>query len=218
MHLRSPRIPEQPDDLGAGRAANNAVVDHDNALAGDGLPDDIELDAHGIFPHGLLRLNKAPADILVLDKTDPVGDPALLRIAKRGIESGIRNADHHICPDRMIPCKEPPRADAGMMHRDSADHRIRPCKVDVFKNAEARGLASAVRPDGLESLIADNDDLPGINVPQECRARCIERTAFRGNDVRAVRRSADAQRPESVRVAECDELLRRHHNAGISAA
>ena len=135
MHFLGTGLAQQADGAGAGRAAHDRVIDQHNALALDGGGDGVQLDAHAALTLGLGGLDKGAADILVLDKANAVGDTALLRIAERGVQTGIRCADDNIGLHRMLLRKETTGLQAGLMHAGALDDGIGAGKVDVLKHA-----------------------------------------------------------------------------------
>ena len=74
MHFRRARFAQKADDARAGCAANDRIIHHDDALALDGGGNGVQLDAHGILPLLLSRLDECAPDVLVLDEADAVGN------------------------------------------------------------------------------------------------------------------------------------------------
>ncbi len=100
-------IPQQLDDAGGGGAAHDGVIHQHDPLAPDGAGHDVQLDADAVLALLLAALDKGAADVFILDEADAVGDAALLRVAERRIQTGIRHADDHIGLHRVLLCQEP---------------------------------------------------------------------------------------------------------------
>ena len=119
MHLFCPRFTNQPHNSCRGCTADDRVVDQNHTLAANGLRNRVQLDLHQILAGRLTGRNEGSSDILVLQKADSVRNAGLLRITKRRIQTGIRNADDHICLHRMLQRKERARPDSRLMNRSA---------------------------------------------------------------------------------------------------
>ncbi len=188
-------IPQQLDDAGGGGAAHDGVIHQHHPLALDGAGHHVQLDAHAVFALLLAALNEGAADVFILDEADAVGDAALLRVAERRIQTGIRHADDHIGLHGVLLCQEPACLLAGLVHRAALDDAVRAGEIDELEHAHLGVRAAAVILDApqLTGLGVGNDDLAGLHVPQQGRARSIQRTALAGKDVAAAGQGADAQ-------------------------
>ena len=119
MHLFCPRFANQPHNSCRGCAADDGVVDQNHTLAANGLRNRVQLDLHQILSGRLAGRNEGSSDILVLQKADSVWNAGLLRITKRRIQTGIRNADDHIRLHRMLQRKERASPDSRLMNRSA---------------------------------------------------------------------------------------------------
>src|SRR3954454_2391924 len=63
MHFLRTRRAHHADDLSAGGAADDGVIDKNDALAGEQIAYRVELQLHAKVAHALLRLNESAADI-----------------------------------------------------------------------------------------------------------------------------------------------------------
>ena len=66
MNLGGPGLAQKPDHMRCGGAADDAVINHDDPLAGDHLGQGIEFLPHAQVSHPLFRFDKRPADVAVL--------------------------------------------------------------------------------------------------------------------------------------------------------
>ena len=106
---------------------------------------------------------------------------------------------------------------AGGLNGDAVQHRIGPRKVNVLKDAMAAGFGAATLPAGGDPVGAEDDHLARLDVPLEGGADGRQRATLGGDDVGAVGHPAKAKGTEAVRVAQADELLRRHQHQRIGA-
>lgn len=79
-------VPQQLDDAGRGGAAHDGVIHQHDPLALDGAGHGVQLDADAVLALLLAALDEGAADVLIFNKADAVGDAALLRVAKGGVE------------------------------------------------------------------------------------------------------------------------------------
>ena len=81
------------------------------------------------------------------------------------------------------------------MHRAALDDAVRAGEIDELEHAHLGVRPTAVILDAaqLTGFCVCHHDLAGLHVPQQGRARSIQRTALAGKDVAAAGPSADAQ-------------------------
>ena len=103
-----------------------------------------------------------------------------------------------------------------MVDRNAFNHRVRTGKIDIFKDAEGTRLSAepAVRN---HTVLSENDDLPGINIPDQFGTDGIQGTGLGRNHPGTVCGPAAAERPETVGIPEGNELGGSHERTGISA-
>ena len=218
VYLGSTGLAQQADGAGARRAADDGVIDQHNALALDRGRDGVQLDAHAALALGLAALNEGAAYIFVLDKAHAVGDTALLRIAERCIQTGVRCADDDIGLHGMLLRQEPARLQTGLMHTGALDDGIRAGEVDVLKDAHRVRRGAAVILHRAQAVAVGNNDLAGAHVTDELRTHGVQRTALAGKGIAvAVGQLADAQRAEAVGVTRRDQLGVGHNDEGVCA-
>ena len=97
----------------------------------------VQLDAHGVLPLLLSRLDECAADVLVLDEADAVGNPAGAAVADGGIQPGIRHADDHIRLNRMVKREEAARPDARLVDAAAVNDGIGPREINELEDAHA---------------------------------------------------------------------------------
>ena len=103
-----------------------------------------------------------------------------------------------------------------MVDRNAFNHRVRTGKIDIFKDAEGTRLSAepAVRN---HTVLSENGDLPGINIPDKFGTDGIQGTGLGRNHPGTVCGPAAAERPETVGIPEGNELGGSHERTGISA-
>ena len=219
MDLRCTGVPQQLDDAGRGGAAHDGVIHQHDPLALDGAGHDVQLDADAVLALLLAALDKGAADVLIFNKADAVGNAALLRVAKGGVEAGVRHTDDHIGLHGVLLSQEAASLLAGLMHRAALDDAVGAGEIDELEDTHLAVGTAAVVFDGaqLTGLGVGDDDLAGLHVPQQGRAHGVQRAALAGKDVAAARQGADAERAITAGVTDRDKLSGRHDHEAVSA-
>ena len=213
MDLGCTGLTQQIHDPAAGRAAHNGIVDQHDAFPCDRFTDRTQLELYAAVALRLRRRNKCPSDVFVFDEADAVGNAGCLRKSERGIQSRIRHADDSIRIHRMRRGEQCARLFPCRMNGNAVQNRIRTRKIDILKNTGALRRSAAVSAVGLHPPVrCQHDHFSGFEIAQEFRADCGKRTALRCGHIAALRQPADAERPESVRIADGDQLLRGHQD------
>src|SRR5713101_3913335 len=162
-------VAHHADDLLRGGAANQRVVDQDDALAFDRGAVRIMLHAHAEFAHALRRLNEGAADVMVSDDPEFEWHAGMLAVADRGGHAGIRYRHHNVDLDMAFARKLRAEGLSDFIHRSPADDGIRPREVDVFEDAGPRRLGRK-RLVALRAALVEHDDLAGLDVADVFRA------------------------------------------------
>ena len=127
----------QIDHAGAGGgAADDGIIDDDDALAGDGFLDEVELHAHVEVADELRGLEEGAPDVMVADESVLVGDAELLGEAERGVVAGVRHRHDEIRLDRVQAGELAAHGGAHPGDVDVADDAVRPGEIDVLEDAE----------------------------------------------------------------------------------
>src|SRR5699024_5994985 len=198
-----------------GGAPDDGVVDQDHPLVPHRAGDDVQLDAHAVFPLLLVALDEGAADVFVLDEADAVGDAAGLGVAQSGVQARVGHADDHVGVHRVLLRQEAPRLHPGLVDRAALDGAVGPGKVDVFKHAHLAGLAAAVVLDAAQAVGVGHHDLAGFHVPQQGGAHGVQGAALAGKSVAAPRQGADAQGPVAPGVPHRDQLGGGHDDQAV---
>ena len=126
----------------------------------------------------MIRRDESSSDVFVFDQSDSVWNAGGAAESQRGIQSGIRHADHDVRLNRVCFCQTLPGPQTGCMNGYPVQNGIRPGKIDILKNTMAWMLFSAMLPPGLHTAFAENQDFARIHIPDQGRADSVQRTAF----------------------------------------
>ena len=199
MHLGRARLEEHRHDLPGGRAADDRVVDDDDALPAH-LGQRVELHADPVLAQSLVGLDERPPDVAVLDQALLEGDPARAREADRGRRAGVRNRHHEVGLRRRLGGEPLAHAHAGAVELDAAQVESGPREVDELEDAERAAVARLDRLLGVHALRVDDDELAGLQLPHRLGAEEVERAALRGEeDRRRARPSTSGRMPSGSR-------------------
>ena len=102
MHLGGPGIAQSLNQLAAGGAPHDRIINHHDPFTSQHIGQGIELDANTDFPHRLGWLNESTTDITVLDQAIGKGNTAKLGITNGRRDTGVRNTDNKIGQDRFL--------------------------------------------------------------------------------------------------------------------
>ena len=155
---------------------------------------------------------KVRPDVFVLDKAHAVGDAALLRVAERCIQTGVRRADDDIGLHGMLLRQEPARLRTGLMHTGALDDGIRAGKVDVLKDASSVRRGAAVVLHRAQTVAVGNDDLAGAHVTDELRTHGVQLSLAKAqplpsgsSPMHSGRKPLGSRAPRSAGVGHNDE-------------
>ena len=127
VNLGRPGLPQHAHHGPGGGAPHDGVVDDHQALAGDGVPERVELAPHALGPLGLVGHDEGAADVAVLDQTR----------GRSGCRSGGRSPRPRAGPSRAPP--SPCRRPTGACSASSSPMRIRaPCSSWLYSRLSGR--------------------------------------------------------------------------------
>ena len=211
MHLGRAGSAHHLDDLSAGRATDDAVVDQDDTLSGKYGVVGRVLQLHAEIADVISRLNESAADIMVADDAQLERDAALRAVAHRGGNTAIWHRHDDIGLDTALAGEFGADPLARVVDGHGLHLGVRPGEVDVFEHAEP-ALGGAERLDAAHTLVVYDDDLAGLDVADEMGADDIERTRFAGEHPAAGALTPDAaqdQRPHTKRVTHTHQRVVR---------
>src|ERR1017187_5515117 len=197
VHPRRSGLAQHGHDRLLGVAADDGVVHHDHALAGDHVAERIQLEPDATLPDGLAGLDEGPADIAVLDQALAIRDAAALGVSDRRWGARLGHRDHQVGIDRMLSRQPTADGHPGGMHAATADRGIWPGQVDVLEQAAARLRAGEGAR--THAALVDRDQLARGDFPDHRRPDDVQGRSLAG-DHPAARQPAQHQRPEALRV------------------
>ena len=212
MHLPRARGPDHLDDLAAGGAAHDGVVDDHDALAVQDLAVRVELHLDPEVADALLRLDEGTAHVVVADEAHVVGQARLLRVAERRPDPGVGHRDDQVGDHRILAGELVAERLAHRVHVPAPQHRVRPREVDVLEHA-LQPLGGAEGLERGEAALVDDQDLARLDVAHHLGFHQVERAGLRGEHPRVVQ-AAQRERPEAGGIAHADDRASGSAGAG----
>ena len=194
------------DNLLAGGAAHDGVVDQQHIAALELAGDGIELLAHRLFAHRLSGHDESAAHVAVFHKTFAVRQAQQLRQLCGARPAGLGNRNDHVNfagrhgGDHTLG-QGLAQIEPRLVHRNAIHDRIRACQVHKLENTGVEhGRLGALLRLHL-ALQVNKNRLAGSQVPLELVQRAFQGHRFTGqHDL--VRAAPDTQRPDAKRIAK----------------
>src|SRR5690606_6125164 len=136
VDLAGARLPQHLDQRLLGGAPYDRVVDDDQALALDVLPQRVELHADRPGPQLLAGGDEAAADVAVLDQPLPEGDPAAVGEPLGGRDAGLGHAHDHVGLDRRLLGQLLAHADPSLVDAAGVQPAVGPGEVHELEQAQ----------------------------------------------------------------------------------
>ena len=164
----------------------------------------------------LAGLDEGSRHVAVLDETVVLGQAAAARVsAGRGV-ARVGDGDHQVGTGcRGLTGQYLPHPAAGGLERGAVHLRVRAGEVDVLEDAERLALALDQHP-GADAVLADRDQLAGLDVAHVLGADDVQRAGLAGHAV-VLAQAPEDQRPDAGRVPEGQDALVGHHDGGEGA-
>ena len=183
MNFRCARVAHHANDLAAGGAANDGVIDQYNALALQQMLNRIQLKADAEVANALLGLNECASYVVIANESKAERDAAFIGVADGRGNSRIGNWNHEVCNYRSLPGKFASERLAALLHRTAKDYAIRTREVDMLEDT-ARLFSWRGKDARVHAFTADNHQLSGSNIALIVRADQIEGAGLRSKDNR----------------------------------
>ena len=216
VNLGRAGVAEHPDDLAGRVAADDRVVDDDDALAGEDLGQRVELHAQAVLAELLPGLDEGALDVAVLDQAVVLRQAGGARVAGGGRVAGVGHRDHEVGLDGRLAPEDLAHLRADLLEDLALEPGVGAREVDVLEDA----VGAALRLDHLarlEPALADRDQLARLDLAHQLGADDVEGAALRG-DAPAVAELAERERADAVRVAEGDHGALGHDHRREGAA
>ena len=217
LDFLSAGITKQIDDDAAGGAANDRVIDQDDALPGYVHADRVQLHADSAFTFLLPRLDEGAAHVFIFQKTFYEGDAGSLGIAKGCHVAGVRYAHDHVAVELALFPKLFAHVQAGLVNVLAIHDGVRASKINVFEGADAMlvGIHRAIHG-GADAIVIDGNDFTGENVSHKFGIDGIQRRGLGGQDPAGFR-LAEHQRAVAEWIAAAVESVVRASYDSIGA-
>jgi hypothetical protein len=191
------------DDLAAGRAAHNRVVDEHHALTLEQAAHRVQFHLHTEVADRLCRLDEGAADVVVADEPHSHRHARLLGVADGSADARVGNRHDHVGGNGGLAGQL--TAEAGAHVADAAPEHLAvgAREVDVLEDAVG-ARRRRERPHRARAVGPDDQHLAGLDVADVGGAHQVHRAGLGTHDP-AVAEPAQRQRPEPVRVADGDQ-------------
>jgi hypothetical protein len=214
-------IADHADDLLAGGAAHDGIVNQDDALAFEQGTHRVELELHAEVADALFGLDESAADVVVADESELHGNAALAGISHGGGHAGVRDRDNDVGGDMRLNGKLAPHGVATGLYRASEDVAIGTREIDVLEDA-ARLLERRRIEARMNAFGTDHDHFAGLDVALVVGADEVEGAGLGGEDdgLGATVGGGDAphaQRTEAAGVASSEDAVGGGHHQGECA-
>ena len=177
MHFGRARVADHANDLAAGGAAHDRIVDQNHALAFKQAVNGIELQLHAEVAHRLLRLDERPSNVVVANQSKTKRNATFGRVADGGRVPGIGHGNHDIRVDRSLTGKLAAHVVAALIHGAAEDHAVRTRKINVLEDAARKRGRRRVEA-RADAFGPDDDEFAGLYVALVDRRRSNRKRKF----------------------------------------
>src|SRR4029450_4517405 len=209
VHFLCAGVAQHANDLATRRAAHDRIVDNHDALAFQDVALSVELDLHAEIANRLLRLDDAPANIVVADQSEFQWDLRLLGVTDGRRHTRVGYGCHQICLYTAFPRQLAAERFAHPIDVVPKELAVRTREIDIFENTLGmwRGQKRLAR--FHHTVRADRDNFSRLYVANVFGFDQIQRASLRRNDIGAAILSfgelSQHQRTKAVGIA------RRNH-------
>ena len=201
VHFGGAGGPHHLDDLAAGGAAHQRIVDQHDALAREDALHRIELHLHAEMPDRLRRLDERAADIVIADQPEAQRNLGLFRIANRRADTRVGNRHDHVGVDAGFARQLAAEIGAHFVDALAEHFAVGPREIHVLEDA-VRQRRVRERLDRSQAMRADDQDLARLDVAHVGGADQVERAGFEVTaQASPSRPSASGRKPCGSRTA-----------------
>src|SRR5882762_5679693 len=213
-------LADHADDLAAGGATDDEIVDQNHALAFEQATNGIELELHAEITNSLRRLDEGAADVMIANQAHAEGNFRFKRVADSCRHAGIWHGNDNVGVDRMFLCEEAAEHLAAFVYGAAKNNAVRAGEIDMLENALLE-LFFRGEVNGLDAGFGDAHHFTGFDLADVLGVQEIEGAGFGSYQPRneAARRSqfSKHQWTETARIADGVQLVLREHEKGIGA-
>jgi hypothetical protein len=209
-------LPQHRNDGTRGGAADDRIVDHDQAPAGDGLAERVQLAPNPKSALARLGVDEGPAYVAVLHKPVAEGHPALAAVALGGRYPRVRDPYDHVSTRRGLLGQLLAHAYPGSVQLLAIQPAVRTRQVNELENAQlGLHLGGGPRPVALAPRVSYDEQLSWLHLAHEVGGRNVKSGRLRGEHPTVVE-PAQAEGPEAVWVAHANQAVpvREHEREG----
>src|SRR6185369_3555683 len=122
-------------DFAAGGAADERVVDEDDALAFEQAADGVEFEFDAEIADGLRGFDEGATDVMIADQAHAERDAGFESVADGGGNAGVRNGDDDVGVNRMLLREQAAEGFAALVDAAAEDDAVGAREVDMFEDA-----------------------------------------------------------------------------------
>ena len=196
MHLARAGIAHHLDDLHAGGAANDRIVDQDDALAVDQRRIGVVLQLDAEVADFLARLDEGPADIVRADDPELERNARCLAEADRRGNAAVGDRDDIIGLDRRLARQLGADVLADFVDRLAVGDRVGPREIDMLEDARPRRRPCRTAGRSGCPMPLTTTSSPGSTSRRKVAPMTSSATRFRREDRRFAELAHD-QRPDA---------------------
>ena len=206
MNFLGACFPECLDTIFGGSTANDGVFYYEESPVTQQRAHGIQFYFYMEVPHGLGRLDKSAAHVMVTDYAHFQWNARFLGESKGGIVAGVRKGHNYVGAHLILPGHLVSQPFTGHINILSKNVAVRAGKVDELEDAE--GCSTRIREmSGPESIPIDEDHLSRLDVSKVPCPYQIQGTGLRSNHIGVVINHAQAHGAKAVRVAGANDLV-----------
>ena len=181
MHFLRAGVADHADNLAAGGAAHDRVIDQHDALALQQRADWIQLQLHAKVAHALAGFDEGSSDVVVADQSKAEGNPALGGIAHRCGHARIRDGNDEVGLNACFSSQLAAQFLAAGLHRAAEDKAVGTREVHVLEDATRLRRGGGVEA-RIDSFRADDDQFARLYVADVLGADQVKGAGLGGKD------------------------------------
>src|SRR6185369_15097655 len=202
-------------DFAAGGAADERVVDEDDALAFEQAADGVEFEFDAEIADGLRGFDEGATDVMIADQAHAERDAGFESVADGGGNAGVRNGDDDVGVNRMLLREQAAECFAALVDAAAEDDAVGAREVDMFEDALLVRFFGR-EADGFDAAARNADHFSGLDFADVLRVEEVKGAGFAG-DQPGIAEFAEIKRAEASRVAYGVEFVGCQDEEGVGA-
>ena len=201
VDLRGAGFAHHAHDLAAGGAADDGIVDQDDALAFEQRAHGIELELHAEIADGLLRLDERAADVVIADQAHAERQAGFEGVADGRGHAGVGHRHDDVGIGGLFAGQQAAQHFAALVDGAAEDQAIGPREIDVLEDA-VLGRFDWGEMHRLQAAAGNAQHLAGFDLANVFGADQIEGAGFEATTQASPRRPRHSGRkPRGSRTA-----------------